>query len=299
MTTFVQVVDRARRRLLTSHRESFNTLSSGIDDNDTSFSLAGELKGIGVGTRLDVDLEEMYVSAVSGTVPGSTVTVIRGLNSSTAAAHSAGAVVRVNSQWTNFEIGQAVNDELASLSAPTNGLFRIRSTDFVFTPSQMGYELTGLSDFLDVWRVRYDMPGPTDEWPVLGRQFWYIDQDADTAEFPSGVQLVLRAGGFPGHTVRVSYRATFDPLSSPSDDVFAVSGLHNEAHDILSLGAALRVMTGHEASRSYLTAQPNPRRSEEVPSGAASRALAPLVASREQRIAEERARLARRFPESL
>lgn len=299
MTTYSQVVLRARRRLMTSHREPLNVLTSGITDTATTFALTYDFRGIGAGTRLDIDLEEMYVTGVSGQTAGSTVTVLRGIGGSTAAAHSAGAVVRSNPQWTNFELAQAVNDELYDLSSPVNGLFRIRTVEFDFNPSQMGYELVGVTGFLSVWQVRYQVTGPTKEWPVIPPSLWRVDQAANTTDFPSGYMLVLQAGGMPGQKVRVSYQATFDALTNPTDDVLAVSGLHTEAHDILSLGAAIRVLAGQEAQRSYETAQPNPRRADEVPPRTAVAALTPLLAQREDRVRAEAARLSRRFPGAI
>jgi len=226
-------------------------------------------------------------------------TVIRGIDGSTAATHDSGVVVRPNPTWSNFDISQAINDELVDLSSPVNGLFRVRSIDFDYEPSTSGYELVGVNDLMDVWRVRFDHPGPEQDWPVIPRSMWRIDRAADTLDFPSGVHLVLRAGGHPGHKVRVSYKATFDPLVTLIDDVEAVSGLHAEAHDILSLGAAIRLMSGVEAQRAYTTTQPDPRRAEDVPPRTAVSSLVPLIEQREERIRAEQARLARAFPEAL
>ena len=111
--------------------------------------------------------------------------------------------------------------------------------------------------------------------------------------------LVLSAGGFPGQKVRVSYKASFDTLSAVADDVETVSGLHTQAHDILSLGAALRLLSGLEAQRAYTTTQPDTRYASEVPPRSATTALIPLVEQREERIREEQARLARAYPEAI
>jgi len=292
VTTFSDVIERTRRRLMTSMREQVNLLAATIDNDDTALSFAHSTR-FTEGARLSIELEDMRVTSGSGTT---TANVIRGMDGSTAVAHTAPVIVRVNPTWTNFEIGQAVNDELADLSSPMNGLFRVRSVDFTYNPSKQGYELSGLQDFLDVWRVRYNEPGPEDVWQPVPPAYWRVDQAADTTDFPSGVQLVLKAGGHPGQTVRVSYRATFDPLVALADDVLAVAGLHNEAHDILSLGAAIRLLSGEEAHRAYTTAQANPRRADEVPPRTAVSALQPLVAQREERVRAEANRLAARSP---
>lgn len=301
MTTFSDAIERTRRRLMTSQREPINVLSTLITNTDTALTFSHQVR-FTRGARLSVDLEDMYVVDVTG--GGTGATVIRGIDGSIAEAHVAGAIVRVNPTWSHFEIGQAVNDEIVSLSSPMNGLFRIRSVDFDYIPSTAGYELVGpeevgLSDFIDIWRVRYNTPGPEDDWPVIPRSLWRVDHAADTTEFPSGSQLVLYAGGFPGQKVRVSYKAAFAQLDGLADDVATGSGLHIEAHDILSVGAAIRLLSGYEAQRGYTTTQADPRSAEDVPPRTSVSALVPLVEQREERIREEQARLSRKFPEAL
>lgn len=294
MTTFADVIERTRARLMTSHREGINALAAGVNASDTAWTFSHNTK-FTEGGRLSVDLETVRVT---GGATLTTANVIRGIGGSTAATHATGAVVRVNPTWTNFEIAQAVNDELADLSSPNNGLFRIRSVNFNYQPARAGYELIGLSDFMDVWRVRYETPGPEHAWPVIQPYEWRIDQAADTTDFPSGVQLVLDSGGSPGQKVRVSYRASFTPLAALTDNVLSAAGLHAEAHDILSLGAAIRLLSGLEAQRAYTTTQANPRRADEVPPRTAVSAIAPLAQQREDRIRAEATRLLARYPKA-
>lgn len=296
MTTLSDVMWRTRRRLMGQQREPVNTLSVSIDADDTALTFTNAIRFV-EGSRLSVGLETMLVVAVSG--GGTGASVIRGMDGSPAAAHSSGDIVHINPTWTNFDIFGAVNDELADLSSPINGLFRIQSVDFDFDPSKSGYNLAGLTDFLDIWRIRYDQPGPSNHWQPIPRSQWRLDRAADTSEFASGVQLVLMGGGSPGHKVRVSYKATFDSLTAESDDVLAVSGLHVEAHDILSLGAAMRLIGGSEAQRAYTTTQADPRRGDEAPANAHIRAMQAFAQMREERIRDEAARLSAQYPVSL
>ena len=294
MTTFHEVIERTRRRLMTTQREPITTLSAAVTAGDTTWNLASSTR-FGENARLSCDLEDVYVT---GTASG-TATVVPGQYGSTEAAHDSGATVHIDPTWSNWDIAQAVNDELADLSSPGNGLFRIRSVDFDYNPTQLGYELTGLSDFQDVWKVRYNQPGPEDDWPIIPRGLWRVDQAADTTDFASGVQIVLKTGGYPGHKVRVSYRATYDTLTAVTDDVETTSGLHAQAHDILSLGAAIRLLSGLGAQRAYTTGQPDPRRLDETSDRAAANAIVPLVEQHERRVRAEAARLARRYPQAI
>jgi hypothetical protein len=156
-----------------------------------------------------------------------------------------------------------------------------------------------LEDFLDVWRVRYQITGPEMIWPVIPRSMWRLDNAADTTDFPSGVQLLLRTGGQPGQPIRVSYKARFDPLVGYTDDVTTVTGVPESAHGILSLGAAIRLLSGAEAQRGYTTNQADPGDLERTPPRTSAGALGPLVEQREERIREEQAVLARLYPEAL
>lgn len=296
MTTFSQVIERTRRRLMTVQREPINTLAGPVTAGDATFTFNADIRFV-ENSRLSVGLEDVYVTGVA--TGGGSATVVRGVYGSVAASHSAGDQVLINPAWSNWDVAQAVNDEIADLSSPVNGLFRVRSVEFDFQPQTSGYALTGLSDFIDVWRVRFNEPGPEDDWKPIHPSMWRIDNAADTTDFASGQQIVLKAGGSPGQKVRVSYRAAYDQLTSPSDDVTSVAGLHDQAHDILSIGAAIRLLSGLEAQRALTTSQPDPRRAEEVPPRTAAAALVPLLEQRKERILAERERLAAQFPKAL
>lgn len=292
MTTFADAINRTRQRLMGATREPLNVLSSAIDNDDTALSFTYETR-FTAGARICIGLETMLAAGTGGT---NTANVIRGTDGSAAVSHAQGDFVFVNPTWTPHEMGQAVNDTLQSLSS--NGLFRIQSKNFEYNPSTLGYDLSGTTDLLDIWRVRYNVPGPEDVWPVIPPAGWRLDQAADTTDFASGLQLVLLEGGHPGQDVRVSYRATFDTLTALTDDVTAVSGLHAEAHRLLPLGAAINLLSGTEAQRAYTTTQADPRRSAEVPPRTAVSALAPLVAQWEQWVREEQVRLLKRYPQA-
>jgi hypothetical protein len=299
MTTLHDAVELTRSYLMTGQQDRLNLLDLDVNSSVDIIQFRDELAGVVANTRIAIDLEEMHVRSVSGSAAGSTATVIRGFNGSTAAAHTNGAIIRVAPQFSSWRIAQEINEELGDLSAPTSGLFRIRPIEFTFTPAQFGYNLTA-ADMIDIWRVRYDYPGPFKDWPVMDRRDWYLDQDANLTDFPGGKQLVLRRPAFPGHTVRVSYKATFGgPLSAVTDDILAVTGLHTEAHDLLSLGSALSLTMGRDIKRSFMESQPEPRRSSEVGTSAGQIAMRPLLGKYADRIIAEVSRLYQRYPEQL
>lgn len=299
MTTLSDAIELTRQYLMTGQQDVINVLDQNIDNSTTTLTPRFELKGIIPGARISIDLEEFHVVSVSGSAALSSITVIRGFNGSTPASHTAGAIIRVNPHFSDWRLSQEINTQLNEFSSPNVGLYQVKSVDFIFNPAQYGYNITA-PDLIDIWRVRYDSPGPSNDWPVFNRRDWYLDQDADTSEFSGGKQLVLRAPAYPGHTVRVSYKAKFGgPLTSLSDDILTVTGLHTEAHDILSLGAAINASIGRDTKRTFTHNQPEPRRANEVGAGAATQAVLPLLSKYDERVQAELSRLNQRYPDQI
>lgn len=298
MATLDQVIDSCLTDyLLTGQREPRNVLQTTVDADDTTVALTYSVKGAQEGSRLAVDFEDCYVVASDPTAK--TATVIRGQFGTSGAAHTAGATIWVNPKFSRAQILRAVNDELRSLSAA--GLYQMATLDLTFLPTVMGYDFTGVTpdDVLDVYEVLADYPGPTTAWVPLTH--YRVIRDAPSGDFPSGMGIVLNEGGHPGFTVRVTYKTRFTAMTSSqgASEVATVSGLDSEAHDLLAIGAAIRLVSGAEVRRSQLNAQPDTRRAEEVPPGATLQSVRGLMALREQRLAEEKARLARRYPVRL
>lgn len=280
--------------LLTGQREPRNVLATGIDSDDTSVVLTYDLRAAQEGSRICIDFEDLYVVASDTT--SKTVTAIRGDGGTTAASHSAGAIVWVNPKWSRGQVLRTINAELESLSGL--GIYRMATIDLTYNSSVAGYDMTGLTpdDVIDVYEVRADDPGPTNAWRPI--RSWTLIRDAPTTDFASGLGLVLFEPGSPGHTIRVTYRKRFTQVTSAdgATDLATSAGIDREAHDLVALGAAVKLMAGVEVRRSQLNAQPDTRRSEEVPPGAVLQSYTGLVKQYEKRLREERARLARRYP---
>jgi hypothetical protein len=119
----------------------------------------------------------------------------------------------------------------------------------------------------------------------------------NTTDFPSGNAIVLPGGITDGSTVRVTYRAAFD---EDHRDGRATSrsraGSRSPRLDILSLGAAVRLMAPLEPARNYLGVQGDSKRAEEVPPGAADRSVRALLALRDHRVRAEAVRLRQQYP---
>lgn len=292
MTLVSDVIERARRHLYSGEtRDERNKATAALTTSDTTVGLTYDGPGVQRGAILAVDLEEMYVWSSSST----TATVSRAENGTTAAAHAAGATILVNPKFSPFSILQAVNEELADLSSPVNGLFKVGSVDFTYSAGTDTYDLTGVTDLIDILDVTYDTNDGSSRWPRLRREHWSLARGMQAAEFASGMALTINGWATSGRDINVIYKAPFTALSSLSQNVETISGLPATAVDILSIGAAIRLTAGTEVSRNFLD-QSDTRRAEEVPPQARGSAMRALVGLRRERIDAEKARLLAKYP---
>ena len=287
MTTGAQMVAETRRHIDGPRSSNRNLLQTTLTADATSVVLTYGVESITEGATIGIGWEVMHVWAV--TPATNTLTVTRGQDGSTAAAHTSGALVRVNPRVTDFAVAWALNQDLMDLSAPTNGLFRVGVADLTSSAVRHSLDLTGATNVLDLIDAREARPGPEEQWPVI--EGARIVPSMDTDEFPSGFALMLPPSYFPGSQLRVRYRADYAPLTAPENDVQAITGLHASAHDIPPLGAAARLIGTQEVIRNDQTRQGDTRRAEEVPPGAVFNSTRGILGLRQQRISAEATRL--------
>lgn len=289
-TTCEDLIHATKRHLYTGGRDERNQLADDLNSSADTLAVTFALSGIQPGAKLSIDLEELYVWEAPAT---NNVTVSRGDFGSTADNHSAGAIVTINAKFSDFDIFRALNETLRDLSA--NGLFQIKTVDFAYQAAVYGYDLTDVaSDFIDVYEVRWKPVDVSKRWPLIDS--FTVSRNMSTAEFPSGIALILNEGALPGRTVHVRYKASFGLFTGTTDNVLATTGLHISAFDLLPLGAAIRLTLGREVKRNFTEAQSDTRRASEVPPGANLNAMRQLQAQYAERVAAESGRLAREYP---
>jgi len=323
--TFGNLIEKTYRRLLSGQRDITCKLAANIDDNDTSFDLTGvQSNMVTPGGYLSIDLEVMYVESWNGT----TVTVSRAYQGSTAVAHTTSALVYCNPKFTKFDIGVAINDDLRDLSSPENGLYRVDSTAITANPVFQGYDLGDLpNNFLDVLSINYRIAPPTHNFPAIRN--WRVQRQlndaAGTADsiFPSGQGIQFYEPGWPGLPIYVMYSAPFIPLVNLTDDVtmtpvnnlslqdapynyggvvplsggvpVKLANLPSTAIDLPVLGAQINLMASREIKRNFIEGQPDSRKAQDVPAGATNASIRALQMQRQERIDAEADRLARQY----
>lgn len=294
-TTLRDVVNQTRRLLLTGAREQKNRLTNAISAGATSLDIDFAAGSIVDGARLAIDLELFHVWSDP---TGSTVEVDGAQDGSAAADHDAGSYIYVNPQYSDFEIVNAVNDVLRDLSSPDCGLFRVLPVDLTWDPNVYGYDLTDAVNVADLLDVYYENPSNQNRWVRVPNRQWRFQRNADTTAFPSGFGITFlgRVAAGSGTTIRVNYKTHYDLLADYTDNVETVSGLHCEAHDLLWVGAAIRLSESREIERNSTYVQGSPRRATEVPAGAQQQSPSGLRERWRLRVRSEAARLARDWP---
>lgn len=288
MTTVAELITDVRRdHLSQGHIERRNRLAAPVSESDTLLSFAYDLDAIQPHSLISIGLEDIYVFATNGAAKSADVD--RGADGTTPAAHEAGAMVRVTPRWTDAQILRAVNSELEHLYG--RGLFRVGTTEFVYDGTTVGWPIDDGAE--RVYRVQAEDYGGRDNWITLSG--WTFEHNQDAATFPTGNALFLRCGAIPGRKVRVTWFGRFAPLTALDQDVTETSGLG--ALELLRLGTAISLLVGREVGRNFHETQGNTRRAEEVPPGAESIGLNPLLRRWTQLLEAERLALIRRYPE--
>lgn len=291
MTTLSNLVESTRQHLLSGHREPLNKLAVAATINATSLTFTYPIN-FKAGALLQIDTELFHVWSVNTVALTAAVEPAR--DGSTSAAHVINSLVAVNPRFPTTAVIRALNDELASLSSPANGLFQVRYADLTPNAARTGYDLAGATSVLDVMEVRQRTDNTAEKnWPRLPFSF---DRSVSATDFPSGFALFLPGHASTSQSIRVQYRAPFTPLVNLADDVLTVAGLPTSAHDIPPLGAAWRLVAGREIKRNFTEAQGDTRRAQEVSPGAMAASARNLAALRQQRIMEEATSLQQLYP---
>jgi hypothetical protein len=246
-STFGDLIEKVYRRTMGSIREravqvlgnydNGTSLVTSLSSSNTTVYLSGsQVVSIMPGVILAVDMEMMYVYGYTAlTSTTGYANVERGYNGSTAASHAISStqplLSYINPRYSRFDIGVAINDDLRSLSSPSNGLFRVGVAELTYNPVFAGYDLGALpANFIDILEIRYRIAPPYRTFPAIKR--WKVirwQQNSTDPSFPSGLGLVLYEAGWPGLPIYVTYSAPFIKLVGTSDSMLNTPGTNDEA----------------------------------------------------------------------
>lgn len=292
MTTAATVINKTLRQLLSGTVEARNKLASTITDSDTSVVCTYAVEGLRAGQVFEIDSEVFYIWAAN--VSTQTLTVQRGFNGTTAAAHTSGALLTVAPRFPRAQVLEAINDEVLDLSSPVNGLFQVKTFNQTYNGTDRMVNLTSATDVIDVLNVsvRY----LTDDYPVARKV--KLVRDLPTDDFASSFALKFDQAVYPGR-LRVVYKAPYTSVTTEATNLNTGCGIQESVEDIVVIGTQLRLMAPREIKRNFIESQGDTRRAEEVTSGAISNSVTVLRQLRRDRIIAEAARLMRAYPTFL
>jgi hypothetical protein len=292
MSTGTQVINRTVRQLLSGTVERRNKLAANLTTSATSVVLSYDLDGLRAGSVFEIDSELFYVwEAVSGT---KTLIVERGFNGTTAATHTANAIVTVNPRFPRAQILEALNDELADLSSPMHGLFQVKSFDDDYNGSDMLINLPQVANIIDILTVH--IRHQSDEYFQVRKV--KLVRDLPTDDFSSGYAIKFEQPVRQGR-LRIVYKAPFTALTNETQNLVTYAGLPATCEDIVNIGVQIRMMAPREIKRNFTESQGDTRRAEEVQAGAVGNSITNLIRMRRDRIMAEAHRLTRQYPTFL
>jgi hypothetical protein len=295
MTNVSEWVEEVRETLGGGIVEQVNLLASDFTPGDTTLTLRNDLKGITAGVPLCVGLNTFQVWSANAATKQ--VDVSGGWAGAPEVLALAGDLVRVKPNFYNHRILSAINSTLNELSSPLMGVFGVDIQDIDFDPAIIAYDLSSCEGIEKVLRVQYGDPNDdTDEWADLAGDEWQYRRMEATADFPSGHQLRIFTNRFDdGDSLRVIFSRRLSLFDSLDDDV-TMCLLPETAYDLPVLGAASRLAIPQENRRNLLNAQPDSRRSDEVPPGASLGGARALRALYMNRVEQEASRLMAQYP---
>ena len=291
--TFGQMVDEVRTNLagytLRQDRITYLTNSGGINTSDLAITI-GNSENLAKGI-IEIDNELIWINTFDKN--NLTLNVIpgfgRGYGGTTPAPHAENSQVTLTPTFPRVNVMKAINDTINSLYPK---LFAIGVTTFTFNAAQVTYQLP--DDARDVLFVSWQTVGPSKEWLPVNR--WRIDRMANVAAFDTTKTVNIYEKIMPGRTVQVYYSTIPNTLSGSNDDFAGVTGLPESSRDVITLGAAARLLSYLDTGRINLSSAEADINDTKLPSTAGANASKYVYALYQQRLQEEANKLQDRFP---
>ena len=283
MSNIGNLVDRTFREYLEPMDDlvSYTTLSTGVNDSVTDIVFDGDMLSIeeedalDKGTIIEINQELMICTDLNAVT--NTITVKRGMKGTSAAAHTAGDLIKLSPPFPRKNVFDAVCDQiknlfptlfavetqsittgtgytlLGSYNAPGthNYIMSILGAISQYTDFSAGSDTTGVN-FSPVTSSLIELPNP----------FTYTDSDGVSRTItyttgPSVVHAIQFAGIASGHTAHVTFKKKFIEPTAESNSLSSI-GLEQEYEPIIMAGVAAQMMSGRDipsATTDYISQQ--------------------------------------------
>ena len=284
-------LNQDRSTYLTAAVTSLTSPSS----NPTILSLAST-DNLGKGI-IEVDTELMWVDSFDRIANTATIAPYgRGYLGTTASTHAVDAKVTVSPTFPRSVVQKAINDTIGAMGS---SITAVKQTTFTWNAAVNTYAFTNLG-IENILRMMWQDIGPSEEWINIRR--WDFDPFADTTTWEPNnpnakVQTVTIYDYITaGRTVKVMYATEPSTLSSESDIFTDVSGLPASCRDVVTIGAAYRLISYLDPARVSQTSPQADEIDAKRPFGSTSNVTRQLFALYTQRLAEETSRQQAQFP---
>jgi hypothetical protein len=273
-----------------THLRTSVTTTVSTSASPTILSL-GSTESIGKGV-VEIDEELLWIDSFDRVANTATVSPYgRGYLGTAAATHTADSKVTISPTFPRYVIKKAIND---TIRAAGSTIFSVKSTTFTFNAAVTTYDFNDL-DIDNILSVMWQSVGPSLEWIPVRRWSW--DSQASTTAFGANAQTIT-IGDYitPGRTVKVIYAT--DPLTFTNDsqDYSTQTGLPESTKDVITLGAAYRLLTYLDPARASQVSPQADETDSKRPFGASQSATKQLYALYTQRLNEETQRQQNKYP---
>jgi len=293
MPTLNEMIDDVRGSLqgytLRQDRITYVANTNGINTTDDEI-IVGSSSNLAKGV-IEIDDELIWIDSFDKA--SSTLNVIpgfgRGYQGTNPAPHSQYAQVTLAPTFPRVNIKKAINDTINSLYPR---IWATAYTTFTFNASQTTYALP--DDLESILYMSWQTTGSSLEWLPINR--WRADPMANTDTFNTSNTVNIYENIQPGRTVQVYYTTTPNTLDSSTDDFADVSGLPGTCSDVVTLGAAYKLLSYLDAGRINLSSAEADLNDSKIPSTAGASSSRYIFALYQQRLNEEALKLQDRYP---
>jgi hypothetical protein len=321
MANIGNLVDRTFREYLEPMDDlvSYTTLSTGVNDSVTSIVFDGDMLSIeeedalDKGTVIEINQELMICTDLNAVT--NTITVKRGMKGTTAAAHTAGDLIKISPPFPRKNVFDAVCDQIKNLyptlfavetktvTAKTGYIPMSGATDnYLVQPIKAISQYTDFSAGSDETGIIY--AGVAVELVDLPNPFTYTDADGNsqtityTNNGPNKVNAIQVYNVNSGHTVFVTFKKKFVEPTAETDTL-ATIGLENEYEPIIMAGVAAQLIAGRDiptATADYISDQLS---TSSFPVNSAANIRSSLLRYQGDLIEQARKDLRARYPEPV
>jgi len=297
-TTLTDIIDEVQLNLsgYTFNQDRATYLRTAVSTTTSSSASPtvldlGSTENIGKGV-VEVDEELMWIDSFDRISNTATVSPWgRGYLGTTAATHALDSKVTISPTFPRYVIKKAIND---TIRATGSSIFAAKSTTFVFNPVQTTYEFNNLN-IQNILTIMWQSVGPSEEWIPVRRWSW--DSSADATAFGANAQTVT-IGDFitPGRTVKIVYATDPEAFTTNAQDFSTQTGLPESCKDVITLGAAYRLLTYLDPARASQVSPQADETDAKRPYGSSQSATKQLYALYTQRLNEETQRQQTLYP---